>query len=194
MALEVRGEGAASCTVGVPELESIPRREQSSDFHCVTTWTAVGLRWSGWLFADVWRQLILPRCASAADCNFVVLKARDGYVTSLLLADLLHGDVLLADRLDGRPLDVAHGAPLRLIAPKHYGYKNVKHLSAIECHRARVPYRAAGFAFMDHPRARVAEEERGRGIPAVLLRSIYRPLVGSTIRRFAHALTKQAGT
>jgi DMSO/TMAO reductase YedYZ molybdopterin-dependent catalytic subunit len=50
----------------------------------------------------------------------------------LLLSDLLAAEVLLADILDGLPLSMEHGAPLRLVAPAHYGYKSVKHLSGIE--------------------------------------------------------------
>jgi hypothetical protein len=41
---------------------------------------------------------------------------------------------------------------------------------------------------MDHPRARVAFEERGNGMPSWLLRLIYRLLIPSTIRRFRRAI------
>ena len=50
----------------------------------------------------------------------------------MLLEDALADDVLLADRLDGAPLDAKHGAPVRLVAPAHYGFINVKHLCRIE--------------------------------------------------------------
>ena len=41
---------------------------------------------------------------------------------------------------------------------------------------------------MDHPRARVALEERGRWLPNWLLRRLYRPLIGPTAARFEQAL------
>ena len=47
---------------------------------------------------------------------------------------------------------------------------------------------------MDHLRARVALEERGRGVPGWLLRYLYRPLVPGTVARFARALEKHEGT
>src|SRR6185436_19658550 len=100
------------------------------------------------------------------------------------LADLLAPDVLLADRLDGEPLSIAHGAPLRLVAPAHYGYKSIKHLNRIEFRRSSAGYRPIGFRFMQHPTARVANEERGQWFPGWLLRRLYRPLVGPTARRF----------
>jgi Oxidoreductase molybdopterin binding domain len=113
-------------------LKSAARVAQCSDFHCVTTWTHKDLHWSGIRFADFYSQIVVPLACPAADATFVVLRGQDGARTSLPLQDLLAPDVLLADRLNGHPLSVAHGAPLRLVAPGHYGYKSVKHLSRIE--------------------------------------------------------------
>jgi hypothetical protein len=47
---------------------------------------------------------------------------------------------------------------------------------------------------MDHPRARVAFEERGNRVPAWLLRNIYRLLIPSTIRRFRRTLELHVST
>ncbi len=84
-------------------------------------------------------------------------------------------------------LSIAHGAPIRLVAPAHYGYKNIKHLRSIEFWTHAREYRFPGPRFMDHSRARVALEERGRGAPAWLLRRIYPALVRpiSWLFRFA---------
>ena len=38
------------------QLAQLPRVEQTSDFHCVTTWTRRGLRWGGVRFADFYQQ------------------------------------------------------------------------------------------------------------------------------------------
>jgi DMSO/TMAO reductase YedYZ molybdopterin-dependent catalytic subunit len=135
----------------------------------------------------------VPQAAPRQGAGFVVLRAQDGYRSCLLLEDLLAADVLLADALNGQPLPIEHGAPLRLVAPAHYGYKSVKHLSRIEfCFDDR-GYRPAAFRFMEHPRARVAFEERGRWIAGWLLRFLYRPLVGVTITRFDKAMRAYRG-
>jgi DMSO/TMAO reductase YedYZ molybdopterin-dependent catalytic subunit len=105
----------------------------------------------------------------------------------MLLEDLLAPDVLLADRLNGQRISVDHGAPLRLIAPAHYGYKSVKHLSRVEFLDPAAGYRVSGLSFMDHPRARVAREERGRVLPGWLLRYLYRPFIPGTVSKFAQA-------
>ncbi len=185
--LRISGDVARPVEVAAG-LEGLPRAEQISDFHCVTTWTRRSLRWGGVRFADFYRQVVLPQAEPAPAANFVVLRGQDGARTSLPLEDLLADDVLLADRLDGEPLTIGHGAPLRLIAPAHYGYKSVKHLDRIEFWRDGARYRPFGFRFMVHPRARVAREERGRWIPGWLLRYLYRPLIRPTAARFARAL------
>jgi hypothetical protein len=175
--------------------EGLPRVELVADLHCVTTWSRRGLRWSGVRYADVHERHVAPLLAGARGRpRVVLLRGQDGYRTTLPLDDLLAGDVLLADRLDGAPLPVAHGAPLRLVLPAHYGYKSVKHLCRIEVWRGTPPLRRGWLGFMDHPRARVAVEERGRWLPGPLLRRLYRPLIAGTERTFARALARwQAG-
>jgi DMSO/TMAO reductase YedYZ molybdopterin-dependent catalytic subunit len=172
------------------ELRGLTRVEQTCDFHCVTTWTCSSLRWSGYRFSELYRSVVMPMASPHAQATFVVLRCQDGYRASLPLADLLADDVLLADMLDGNPLSLEHGAPLRLVAPAHYGYKSVKHLNRIDFWRDDRSYRPAGFRFMDHPRARVVLEERGRGVPGWLLRFLYRPLVAPTTSRFQRALDR----
>lgn len=168
----------------------LPRVTQKSDFHCVTTWSHRALLWSGIRFADFYEQVVVPQAAPAAEATFVVVRAQDGYRSILPLADLLTGDVLLADQLNGQPLSVAHGAPLRLIAPAHYGYKSVKHIERIEFLTSDRSFRPAGLRFMAHPRARVALEERGIGAPTWLLRLLYRPLIAHIASKFAGALER----
>jgi DMSO/TMAO reductase YedYZ molybdopterin-dependent catalytic subunit len=176
------------------ELTRLERVEQHSDFHCVTTWTRRAVHWGGVRFVDFYQQIVVPLAGPAPDASFVVLRAQDGARTSLPLADLLATDVLLADRLDGQPLPIEHGAPLRLVAPAHYGYKSVKHLNRIEFWRNDANYRPFGLRFMVHPRARVDQEERGQWVPGWLLRYLYRPLIDPTVKHFRHAMQQHRNT
>jgi len=187
--LRISGDVRAPVTLE-SELGRLPRVEQCSDFHCVTTWTCRSLTWSGFRFADFYHQLVVPLAEPVPDAAFVVLRGQDGYRSGLLLADLLADDVLLADRLQGEPLTIAHGAPLRLVAPAHYGYKSVKHVHRIEIWRSDAGYRSPGPSFLTHPRARVALEERGRWFPGWFLRHLYRPLIRPVAARFARALER----
>lgn len=185
--LKVVGDVAQELVVA-DILDGLPQVEQVSDFHCVTTWSRRAVRWGGVRFADFHEQVIVPQARPLAKARTFILRGQDGARTTMLLEDLLAPDVLIATTLDGEPLPVEHGAPMRLIAPAHYGYKSVKHLSRIEIRTDDATFRPAAFRFMDHPRARVACEERGRGLPGWLLRYLYRPLVRPTMRYFAKAM------
>lgn len=194
LAIRNRPEVEAAFDVEVEvgaRLESLPRVEQLADFHCVTTWTRRDLRWGGVRFADFYQHIVVPLTDPATPVTFVVLRGQDGARTSMPLEDLLAPQVLLADRLFGEPLSIEHGAPLRLVAPAHYGYKSVKHLERIEFRSSAANYRPFGLRFMVHPRARVALEERGQWLPGWLLRHLYRPLIGSTVRHFEQAMRQR---
>ncbi len=186
-ALQVDGDVEVPCTL---DLGTLPRRDVVADLHCVTTWSRRGLRWSGWALRDVWDRLVVPHARPAADARVVVVRGLDGFWSSLPLDDALAPDVLLADRLDGAPLSRAHGAPLRLVAPAHYGYKQAKHVVTLEVHRT-LPASATDPWFI-HPRARVALEERGRRLPGVAYRGLYRATLPLMRWAYARAIRRRS--
>jgi DMSO/TMAO reductase YedYZ molybdopterin-dependent catalytic subunit len=147
-------------------------REQHADLHCVTTWTARDIGWSGYLFREV--HALVAAMVAPVDARWLVLRGLDGYRCCVLLADALADDVMIATHCDGEPLPVPRGGALRLVVPAHYGYKSVKHLYAIEYRRNYVPG-SAGWA--EHPRGRVAREERSRFLPGWVWRPIWRAMV-----------------
>ena len=55
----------------------------------------------------------------------------DPYFVSLDLSTTRHSQTLLATHLNGKPLTVEHGAPLRLVAPVKLGLKNIKAITRI---------------------------------------------------------------
>jgi len=169
---------------------NLPRVQLKTDFHCVTTWSYIGAEWHGIKFLDFYDNYIRPFETDGRQFSGAVFRAQDGYKTSLLLEDLLVKDVLLADTLDNQPLTVEHGAPLRLVMPQHYGYKNLKHLSKISFYTEMPIIKRGLSAFLDHPRARVAEEERGQWVPGWILRFLYRPLIPGTAKSFRKAMQK----
>jgi len=173
------------------EFTSLKRTKQNSDFHCVTTWTKQNLQWEGVRFRDFYESIVKNLLGQSSDFTFVIFKAQDGYKTGLFLEDLLADDVILADKLNGENLNIAHGAPIRLIAPAHYGYKNLKHLYRIEFYTKVKKVKQGFLSFMDHPRARVAFEERAVGGPGWVFRYLYRPLIKSTIKKFDLALKRR---
>jgi DMSO/TMAO reductase YedYZ molybdopterin-dependent catalytic subunit len=164
-------------------LAKLPRRELDADFHCVAGWSATGLRWEGVPFADLYREVLRPD----APITHVSFTGLDGYRSVVALEDALADDVLIAEHLDGRPLDSDHGAPARLVSPSQYGFMSTKHLCRIDLHTAEpiehysdasslVQVTLRG-PFRPHRRARVWEEERHRNLPAWAVRLPYRALI-----------------
>jgi len=190
--LQLSGDVLDAVALSSP-LEGLARVEQVSDFHCVTTWSCRALRWGGVRFSDFYQLNIAPQVDPTLGVSWVVLGGQDGYRSRMLLSDLLASDVLLADTLDGLPLSLDHGAPLRVVAPAHYGYKSVKHLSHIEFWKAEPKSAPSAFAFMNHPRGRVAYEERAQWLPGWLLRHLYRPMIKPNAALFAKAAAEHAG-
>jgi Sulfite oxidase and related enzymes len=180
--LEVTGPLARAVVLTAAEFAQLTRVTTTADFHCAAGWSYRALRWSGFRFREVWDTFILPNVKSAEDLSFAILRCQDGYRTALPLADLLATDVLIVDELNDRPLTVEHGAPIRLIAPAHYGYKSAKHLVGIQLRCDGEGYRPLLPRLLDHPRARVALEERGQLLPGWLLRYAFRPFVQPIIR------------
>jgi DMSO/TMAO reductase YedYZ molybdopterin-dependent catalytic subunit len=186
--IQIAGAVAGEFHVPVADLTHLSRTELVADFHCVSGWSATGLRWEGVAFAAFYSQVIEPALKPGTSITHLVFEGLDGYRSVVELEDALGGQVLIADRLNGRPLTPDHGAPVRLVSPLQYGFVSTKHLRRIEVRTAepRENYgRAAPLAhlllrgplFQRHPRARVWNEERHRHLPGWLLRPIYRPLI-----------------
>ena len=178
--------------IGIEDAQAkLPRAVLQADFHCVTTWTYPDAVWGGIKFVDFFNHHIKPRLNENCQLAGAVFCAQDGYKTSLPLEDCLDEGVLLADTLDNHPLSIEHGAPLRLVAPKHYGYKNLKHLKRIEFYTTMPTLKRGLKALLDHPRARVSKEERGRWVPGWILRYLYRPMIGGTEKEFGKAMANR---
>jgi DMSO/TMAO reductase YedYZ molybdopterin-dependent catalytic subunit len=125
--LRVGGHVRKPVSLSYRQLLALPKAEQMSIFHCVTGWSVKDVHWGGVRLRDVLaRASPLP---SAHALEFV--SAERPYVDSLTLEQSSLRDVMLAYEMDGRPLSRAHGAPLRLVIPEMYGYKNVKWLAGI---------------------------------------------------------------
>ena len=109
------------------ELRALPRVDQVSTFHCVTGWTVNNVRWGGVRIHDV-LAAAKPR-VSAQALEFVSMEVP--YTDYLTVKQASLHDAMLAYEMDGKPLPREHGAPVRLIIPEMYGYKNVKWLAEI---------------------------------------------------------------
>lgn len=178
--IEISGALAESFAVPLATLATLPRRELTADLHCVAGWSATNLQWEGVAFETFYRMIIEPSVQPGTSVTHVAFGGLDGYRSVALIEDALADDVLIAEQLNGRPLDSDHGAPARLVSPSQYGFVSTKHLCRIELHTAEPTDADASLAerlLAEHPRARVWEEERHRHLPAWSVRPIYRLLI-----------------
>ncbi|MEU7579970.1 molybdopterin-dependent oxidoreductase [Streptomyces sp. NPDC041068] len=176
-AIVIGGAMIEAVTVAVSDLAKLPCEEMPADFHCVAGWSATNLLWEGVAFAVLYRLRVEPLLASDVSVSHVVFEGLDGHRSVVLLEDALAADVLIADRLDGEPLNSDHGAPVRLVSPSQYGFVSTKHLCRIELHTTRPRDPDRWSPIVSHRRARVWQEERHRYVPGRVVRPVYRALI-----------------
>jgi DMSO/TMAO reductase YedYZ molybdopterin-dependent catalytic subunit len=56
----------------------------------------------------------------------------DYYYESIDLIDAFHPQTILAYAMNGQPLSIGHGAPLRLRVERQLGYKQAKYVMRVE--------------------------------------------------------------
>ncbi|MEQ1834748.1 MAG: molybdopterin-dependent oxidoreductase [Candidatus Eisenbacteria bacterium] len=134
--LNLSGLAAGSASLALGELASrFARRDMNTRLVCVEGWSHVAA-WGGFRFAD-----LLAAFPPAAGMRWVALRSAvnlngrgepEPYYVSLDLHTAMHPQALLATHHAGAPLNLAHGAPLRLVVPMKLGLKNIKAITHIE--------------------------------------------------------------
>jgi DMSO/TMAO reductase YedYZ molybdopterin-dependent catalytic subunit len=124
--LRVHGEVAAPFELDFASLLRLPQIDQTCDVHCVTKWTLIDSHWRGVRVAD-----LIARAAPKPSARFVIFEAAHGYTSNLPLREATKPDVLVAHQTEGRPIPIAHGAPVRALVPDLYFWKSAKWLTGI---------------------------------------------------------------
>jgi DMSO/TMAO reductase YedYZ molybdopterin-dependent catalytic subunit len=108
--------------------------DQITRLVCVEGWSAIAW-WSGLRFDELLQAY--PPVSQAkwahleSSVNLDPNGNPDPYFVSIDLLTAQHPQTLLATHLNGKPLTVEHGAPLRLLAPMKLGLKNIKAITRI---------------------------------------------------------------
>jgi DMSO/TMAO reductase YedYZ molybdopterin-dependent catalytic subunit len=114
------------------ELRAAGDRTQITRHDCVEGWSAIG-KWRGVPLATV-VAMAQPK-PNARYCVFHCFDADQSgqrYYESLDLQQAAHPQTLLALELNDKPLDLDHGAPVRLRIATQLGYKSAKWIRRIE--------------------------------------------------------------
>jgi methionine sulfoxide reductase catalytic subunit len=138
-ALEVDGLVERPLRLSLAELRRWPKQTQITKHCCIEGWSAVA-EWGGVSMSDVMR-----RCRPLGSAHYVVFYALDDQATSepdpagegffygtIAIALASHPQTILAYEMNGRPLPVPHGAPIRLRVESQLGFTMVKYIRRIE--------------------------------------------------------------
>ncbi len=122
--------------------------EDTSDFHCVTTWSKMDIHWKGVRVSE-----ILARAAPEEAASHLLCHGYDGYTTNIPLEEALKDDVLLVYEANGEALPHEHGGPVRMITPQLYAWKGAKWIKRIEILTEDQPgfWEQRGYSNTAHP-------------------------------------------
>ncbi len=123
-------------SLSISDLRALPSRTQITRHDCVEGWSAIG-KWTGAQLGPLLKTVGLKPNARFAvfHCADDLDGSSDGsgrYYESIDLVDAFHAQTILAYDMNDKPLEVAHGAPLRLRVERALGYKHAKYLMRIE--------------------------------------------------------------
>jgi DMSO/TMAO reductase YedYZ molybdopterin-dependent catalytic subunit len=131
--LQVAGLVERPLEFSLDALRALPTRTQVTRHDCVEGWSVIG-KWSG---VPLSHLLDLARPKPGA--RYVVFHCFDDlsgdgsrYYESIDLLDAYHPQTIVAHSLNGSPVPVANGAPVRVRIERKLGYKQPKYVSAIE--------------------------------------------------------------
>lgn len=109
------------------DLRALPQTRLVKDVQCVTGWRVPGTPFEG-----VRLSRLLDAAGVRAKAGAVRFTCFDGaYTESLTLDQARRSDILVALRMQDKPLSHDHGGPVRLYVAPMYFYKSAKWLSGI---------------------------------------------------------------
>ncbi|BAL81697.1 molybdopterin-dependent oxidoreductase [Caldisericum exile] len=107
--------------IPLKEILKLLKESVQFDIHCVDGWSYLGA-----VFSGIYPRTLFEEVSVLPEGKFVMVKNLDGYSTDLPLDFLLSDNSFLAYEIDGKPLDIANGYPLRLVVNGKYAYKDAK--------------------------------------------------------------------
>jgi len=130
--LRVDGLVEAPREFSLADLRALPKQEQITTHFCIQGWTGVA-KWGGVPMRDI-LDLVRPTPEARYAVFYSLADGDDGgrYYDVHKISNMRHRLTMLAYEMNGAPVSVLHGAPLRLRCENELGFKMVKWIAAIE--------------------------------------------------------------
>jgi len=129
--LNVVGGAREARTVTLEDILRLPRVEMTTEHKCIEGWSVI-VNWAGARLRDF--------AAAYTAYRYVGLATPDGgYYVGMDMPSALHPQTLLCYAMNGEPLSLEHGAPLRLVTTVKYGIKSIKRIGKIAFTDERPP-------------------------------------------------------
>ena len=113
--------------VTLADIRALPKVEHVTQLKCIEGWSVV-TQWTGARLSDFTEQF----ARESAGAPYIGMETPDEeYYVGLDRASAMHPQTLLCYEMNGAPLTMEHGAPLRLAIPVKYGIKNIKRIGTI---------------------------------------------------------------
>ena len=114
------------------DLKAMPKQEQVTTHFCIQGWSGVA-KWGGVPMRHI-LDLVKPTQDARYAVFYSLADGADGgrYYDVHRMHNMRHGLTMLAYEMNGAPVSVLHGAPLRLRCENELGFKMVKWIAAIE--------------------------------------------------------------
>ncbi|WP_414543527.1 sulfite oxidase-like oxidoreductase [Nostoc sp. CCY0012] len=109
------------------DLMKLPQSEFTADFHCVTRWSKLDVKWTGIKVTDFMNLIeVDPQAVHVMEHCY------GGYTTNIAMADFVRAENFFAWQLFDEPLPAEHGGPMRLVVPHLYAWKSAKWINGLE--------------------------------------------------------------
>ena len=114
------------------DLKALPKQEQITTHFCIQGWSGVA-KWGGVPMRDI-LDIVKPTPDARYAVFYSFAEGSDGgrYYDVHEMHNMRHRLTILAYEMNGAPVSVLHGAPLRLRCENELGFKMVKWIAAIE--------------------------------------------------------------
>ncbi len=114
--------------ISLAEIKALPKTELVFNFKCIEGWSQI-TDWGGVKFSDFAKKYNLNAQTQMKYAGLITPDKE--YYVGIDMPSMMHPQTLLCYEVNGKPLPLKHGYPLRIITPVKYGIKSLKRIGTI---------------------------------------------------------------